>query len=110
MNKYIEKLISLLLVVLILLLTFNHFKIIQFSKVLKDSFSFITLILIIISSVTVINGKKAGIYKFINYIILISAVFGGIHIVINSKLNLSVYICLLFTLSYAIVDMLYKKA
>ncbi|MBM7835787.1 hypothetical protein [Clostridium sardiniense] len=110
MNKYIEKLISLLLVVLILLLTFNHFKIIQFSKVLKDSFSFLTLILIIISSVTVINGKKSGIYKFINYIILISAILGGIYVIINSKLNLSVYICLLFTLSYAIVDMLYKKA
>ncbi|MDQ0148775.1 hypothetical protein ACFO6R_00520 [Eubacterium multiforme] len=110
MNKYIQKIISLSLIVLILLLTLNHFKIIELSKILKESFSFITLILIIISSVSVLNGKKAGIYKFINYIILITAILGGIFVIINSKLNLSVYVCILFTLTYALIDMLYKKA
>ena len=110
MNKYIEKLISLLLVVLILLLAFNHFNVIQFSEVLRHSFSFITFILVIISSFSVINGRKPVAYKVVNYIILISAIIGGIYAIINSKLNISIYICLLFSIAYAIVDMLYKRA
>ncbi len=110
MNKYIQKIISLSLIILIFLLSLNHFKIIEFSKILKESFSFITLILIIISSISVVNSKKPGIYKFINYIILITAILGGILVIIYSKLNLSVYLCILFTLIYALIDILYKKA
>ncbi|AQM59885.1 hypothetical protein I3900191A7_04990 [Clostridium baratii] len=110
MNRYIQKVISLLLVILITLLTFNHYKILVYSNTLQDVFSFLTLALILISSVNVINISKSGLNKFINYIILISAVTGGILLIIDYKTKIVVYICLLFTIVYAIMDMLYKKA
>ena len=53
MNRYIQKVISLLLVILITLLTFNHYKILVYSNTLQDVFSFLTLALILISSVNV---------------------------------------------------------
>ena len=108
MNRYIQKVISLLLVILITL--FNHYKILVYSNTLQDVFSFLTLALILISSVNVINISKSGLNKFINYIILISAVTGGILLIIDYKTKIVVYICLLFTIVYAIMDMLYKKA
>lgn len=110
MNKYIQKVISLLLVILITLLTFNHYKILVYSNKLQDVFSFLTLALILISSVNVINISKSGLNKFINYIILISAIIGGILLIIDYKSKIVVYVCLLFTIVYAIMDMLYKKA
>ncbi|MEG1003529.1 hypothetical protein [Clostridium sp.] len=110
MNKYLQKTISLLLVVLITLLTFNHYKIIVFSNTLNDVFSFLTLALILISSVNVINASKSGLNKFINYIILITALLGGILLIINYKTNIVTYICLIFTVVYAVMDMMYKKA
>ncbi|AIY83094.1 MAG: hypothetical protein KIB43_00500 [Clostridium baratii] len=110
MNRYIQKVISLLLVILITLLTFNHYKILVYSNTLKDVFSFLTLALILVSSVNVINMSKSGLNKFINYIILISAIIGGILLIIDYKTKIVVYVCLLFTIVYAIMDMLYKKA
>ena len=107
MNRYIQKVISLLLVILITLLTFNHYKILVYSNTLQDVFSFLTLALILISSVNVINISKSGLNKFINYIILI---VGGILLIIDYKTKIVVYVCLLFTIVYAIMDMLYKKA
>lgn len=110
MNSQIQKIISLLLIILITLLAFDYFKIIEFSNVLKDSFSFLTLSLMLISSVSVITGKKAGIHKFINYVILSTSILGGLLLIFNSKMNFFIYICLLFTVVYATVDMLYKRA
>ncbi|MEG2740378.1 hypothetical protein, partial [Clostridium sp.] len=77
---------------------------------LNDVFSFLTLALILISSVNVINASKSGLNKFINYIILITALLGGILLIINYKTNIVTYICLIFTVVYAVMDMMYKKA
>ncbi|WP_024613264.1 hypothetical protein [Clostridium sp. Ade.TY] len=110
MNSQVQKVISLLLIIFITLLTFDYFKIIVFSNILKEALSFLTLSLILISSVSVITGKKAGMHKFINYVILFAAILGGLLLIYKSKTNFLIYICLLFTIVYAIVDMLYKKA
>ncbi|MDO5039489.1 hypothetical protein [Clostridium sp.] len=110
MNSQIQKVISLLLIIFITLLTFDYFKIIEFSSILRESLSFLTLSLILISSVSVITGKKAGMHKFINYVILTTTLFGGLLLIYQSKVNFLICICLLFTIVYAIVDMLYKKA
>lgn len=110
MNKYIQKIISLFLVLLITLLTFNHYNIVNFSPTLRESFSFLTLALMIISSVSVISASKSGLNKFINYIILTTAIFGGILVIVDGKFNFIMAVCILFTIVYAIMDVLYKKA
>lgn len=110
MNKVIQKLISLIILFLLGLLTLHHFGIIKLQSPLYEILIFLTTALILISSISVINNGKSGLNKFLNYIILITAIIGGILVIIDSKLNFFVYICILFTAVYSLIDMLYKKA
>ncbi|MBE6050406.1 MAG: hypothetical protein E7214_07040 [Clostridium sp.] len=109
MNKVVSKIVSLCLVVLITLLVLDYFKIIAFSKMIKDSLSLITLILIVFSSTAVICTNKSGFNKFINALILTSITVGLLFYIFNGKLNKLVYLSLLFTVIYALIDMLYYK-
>ena len=109
MNKIVSKIVSLCLLVLITLLVLDFIKIITFTKIIKESLSLVTLILIVFSSTTVICTNKSGINKFINALILTSITVGLILYIINDKLNKLIYISLLFTVIYALMDMLYYK-
>ncbi|MGL5648669.1 MAG: hypothetical protein ACRDDY_12560 [Clostridium sp.] len=109
MNKIIQKTLSLVLLILLTLLIFDYFKVIEFDKILKNSFAFIIVTFSIISSMTVILSSSPGYMKFINYVIIISLFLGGILIISNNKFNIFVAIFLLFTISYSLIDMLYKN-
>ena len=109
MNKMIQKFVSLTLLVLITLLVLDYFKIIEFNTVLGNSLSFVTIILIVFSSTSVICTSRSGLNKFINYIILASITGGVVLKIINGKFNMIIYASLLFTVVYALMDMLYKR-
>lgn len=109
MNKMISKIVSLSLVILITLLTLDYFRIISFTRVLSDSLSLITVILIIFSSTIGICTSKSGFNKFINYIILVATTAGLLIYVITSRLNNVLYIALLCTIVYALMDMIIKS-
>ncbi|MGL4849209.1 MAG: hypothetical protein ACRC28_09830 [Clostridium sp.] len=109
MNKIIQKTLSLTLLILLTLLIFDYFKVIEFDKILKNSFTFIIVIFSIISAMSVILSSSPGFMKFINYVIIASLLLGGILIIISNKLNIFIAIFLLFTISYSLIDMLYKN-
>lgn len=109
MNKMILKTVSLALVILIILLVLDYFKIITFTKVIKDVLYLFTLILTVFSSTAVICTSKSGFNKFLNYVILASMTLGLVLYIIKGELNNILYVALLFTTIYALMDMLFKR-
>ncbi|MBE6047094.1 MAG: hypothetical protein E7213_01580 [Clostridium sp.] len=109
MNKLILKIVSLCLVILITLLVLDHFRIITFAKVVRNILSIITVILTVFSSTAVICTSKSAFNKFLNYVILLTTSVGLILFEINNSLNNIIYIALLFTVVYALMNMLYKS-
>lgn len=109
MNKMILKTVSLALVILIILLVLDYFKIITFTKIIKDILYLFTLILTVFSSTAVICTSKSGFNKFLNYVILASMTLGLVLYIINGELNNILYVALLFTTIYALMDMLFKR-
>ncbi|GAB6169249.1 hypothetical protein JCM1393_17090 [Clostridium carnis] len=113
MNKFIliiNKIINILLILFISFLILNEYYVIQFSDTLKNVFVFLTLILVLLSSTKEIITSSSGLSKFINCIILFCTIVGGVFSIVNKQLNIFIYICLLFSVTYGFVDLVYKKA
>lgn len=109
MNKYIQKFVSLVLIIAISLLVLNELKIIVFTTQIKEILSFVTIVLMVFSSTTVICSNNSGIHKFINYLILLSVITGVIFMIIQKKLNVIIYASLILSVIYALLDMIYSK-
>lgn len=109
MKKFITNLTSLCLIIFILLLIMNRLNIVNFSNTLNNVFSFLTLVLIVVSSFSVILIGSSKMDKFINSIIFISTIVGGVYFIINPQLNIFILVCLCTSLLYSLKDMLYKK-
>jgi len=110
MIKNISKICSFLLLFLLSLLTLNQFQIMNYSDDLKKIFYFLALILIMFSSVTTLLTNKSGFFKFISVIIIFALVAGGIISILKPGLNISLYVCVVLTVIYSLVDMFYKVA
>jgi hypothetical protein len=110
MVKNISKICSFLLLFLLSLLVLNEFQIMNYSENLKKIFYFLTLILIMFSSVTTLLTNKSGFFKFVSVIIMLALIVGGVISIINPGLNISLYVCLILTVVYSMVDMFYKVA
>lgn len=106
MNKTISQIVSLLLVVLITLLVLDFFKIIKFSDVIRRCIGLVSLILTIFSSTITICTSKSGFYKFLNYVIIVSMTAGLLIYVYTGKLNNTLYVALLATIVYALMNMI----
>lgn len=106
----INKLISVSLIFFIIFLILNEYHIIELSLNLKYILYFITFMLITISSTKEIIVNKSGLSKFINFVIIIAFSVGGVISINNNQINTLVYLCILFSLSYGFVEILYKKA
>lgn len=107
MNKYVQKVVSLFLILLITLLTLDYFKIIYFTQIVKDSISFVTLAFIIFSSTAAVCSSNSGFSKFLNYLILISVFVGLLIFIITGQLNIIIYAGLGFTIISSLLDMIY---
>ncbi|EJZ50506.1 MULTISPECIES: hypothetical protein [Clostridium] len=113
MNKFImiiNKIISILLIFFIVFIILNEYYVIEFSTTLKYVLYFLTLILILISSTKEIIVNKSGLSKFINCIILFSSIVGGVFSIVTNQINIFIYICILFSLIYGFIELVYKKA
>jgi O-antigen/teichoic acid export membrane protein len=110
MIKNISKICSFLLLFILAILALNEFKIMNYSEDLKKIFYFLALILIMFSSVTTLLTNKSGFFKFVSVIIMLSLIVGGIMSILKSGLNLSLYVCVVLTIVYSLVDMFYKAA
>ncbi|WP_438571203.1 hypothetical protein [Clostridium sp.] len=113
MDKFIfviNKITSILLIFFIVLLALSQYSIIQISDTLKSICYFLSLVLIILSSTRELFTTNSGFSKFISISILLSSLIGGIFAIINSELNIFIYICILFSLIFGLIDLVYKKA
>lgn len=110
MIKNISKICSFLLLFLLLVLALNEFKIMNYSDDLKRIFYFLTLILIMFSSVTTLLTNKSGFFKFVSVVIMLALVVGGVMSILKPGLNISLYVCIILTAVYSLIDMFYKAA
>ena len=110
MIKNISKICSFLLLFILAILALNEFQIMNYSADLKKIFYFLTLILIMFFSVTTLLTNKSGFFKFVNVVIMLALVVGGVMSILKPGLNISLYVCLVLTVIYSLVDMFYKVA
>jgi len=110
MVKNISKICSFLLLFLLSLLALNEFKIMNYSDDLRKIFYFLTLILIMFSSVTTLLTNKSGFFKFVSVVIMLALVVGGILSILKPGLNISLYVCVVLIVVYSLIDMFYKAA
>ncbi|AYE34777.1 hypothetical protein [Clostridium septicum] len=106
----LNKTINILLIFFVVFLILNEYYIVEFSKTLRNVFAFLTFILILISAMKELLTNKSGLSRFINGIILFCSIIGGVFSVISNQLNLFIYICILFSVSYGFIDLVYKKS
>ncbi|WP_300385623.1 hypothetical protein [Clostridium sp.] len=106
----VNRLISISLIFFIISLILNEYKIIEFSLSVKYTLYFLTFILIIVSSTKEIIINKSGLSKFINFVIIVAFLVGGVLSINKNQINNLIYLCILFSLSYGFIEILYKKA
>lgn len=110
MIKILNRFLTILLIILICLLVLNKYYIIEFSESLKNVFMFLTLVIILLTSVKEITIGKSGLSKFLSVIILLCTTIGGIFAVISHQLNAFIYICLLFSVLQCLIELVGSKA
>lgn len=110
MQRILNRLLNISLIIIILFLILNEYYVIEFSSKLKDVFIFLSLILILITAIREILTSSSKLSKFVNGVILISTVIGGVGAIATGQLNLFIYICIMFSLIYCFIDLVYKKA
>ena len=108
MIKNISKISSFSLLFLLSILVLNEFQIMSYSNNLKNIFYFLTLILIMFSSVTTLLTNKSGFFKFVSVVIILALVIGGVMSIIKPGLNISLYICIILIAVYSLIDIFYK--
>ena len=108
MIKNISKICSFLLLFLLSVLALNEFQIMNYSENLKKIFYFLTLVLIMFSSVTTLLTNKSGFFKFVSVVIISALVAGGVMSIIKPGLNISLYVCTILIAVYSLIDIFYK--
>lgn len=109
MNRYIQNVLSLLLIILITILALNYYKIIQMDTLIHDGICFATLALIIIFSTASICSKGSNLNKFLGYLILVLIFTGLIMFIITGNINIILLSGIGFTALDALINMLYKN-
>lgn len=109
MPQFINKFMYILLIIFITFLVLNEFYVIDFSTNLRNIFIFLTLILILLTSMKEILSGKNGFIKFLNILTLLCTVVGGIFSIVKGQLNTFIYICLTFSLINGVIVLTYSK-
>ncbi|MGL5351835.1 MAG: hypothetical protein ACRDA5_00770 [Clostridium sp.] len=110
MDKVIDKLLSIFLIMFVVFLILNEYYVIQFADTLKNVLSFLTLILILMTSMKELVSNKSVIARFINGVILFCTIVGGVFAIVNTSLNMFIYVSLLFSTVFSLISLVYKKS
>ena len=100
MNVYVQRTVSLLLILFVSLLGLDYFQIASLNPSLRSSLYVITFILLIVSSTVVVCSGAALVHKFINYTILFLAIIGLIYYALNKTINFIIYLLLVILYYY----------
>lgn len=110
MRQFLNKSLNFSLIFVLIFLILNEYYVIEFSAKFKDVLIFVGLILILIISLREILTSSSKLSKFINGVTLLCTVIGGVFAIATGQLNMFIYICIMFSLLYCFVDLVYKKA
>lgn len=108
MAKNISKFCSFSLLFLFAALALNQFKIISYSNQLEYIFYFFSLLLIMFSSSNTLLTNKSGFYKLVSVIIMGCLAIGGTLAIIHPGFNIFLYVSIISTSIYSLIDMFYK--
>ena len=104
MRSIFNKFINVMLILLLLILILNRYYVIEFNVTLRNIFIYLSLIIILLTSIKeALEGS--GFNKFLGITIILCAIVGGILTVMNGKLNLFVFLCLLFSLVHSFLEL-----
>jgi len=106
----ISRLINILLIFFIIFIILNDYHIIDFSNTLKYILYFLTFILILISATKELILNKSWLSKFINFIILFCSIAGGVFSIQANQINILIYICIISSLIYCFIELVYRRA
>ena len=109
MINNISKVCSFVLLFSILVLGLNQIKIISYSDDLKNIFCFMILILTMFTSVTCLATNKSGFLKFFSTVTILTLIAGGIITILQPGINIFIYIFLICSSIFSLLDMFYKK-
>ena len=109
MNVYIQRTVSLFLILLVLLLGLDYLQMIAFSAITRSCLQVITFILLVVSSTAVVCSGAALVHKFINYTILFLAVVGVTLSAISGTINFIIYVVILFSFGYSCYEMIVRN-
>lgn len=109
MDKIVDKILSIFLIMFVVFLILNEYYVIQFSDTLKNVFSFLTLILILITAMKELVSNNSGFARFINGIVLFCTIVGGVFAIVNQSLNVFIYISLIFSMVFSLISLVYRK-
>lgn len=110
MRQAFSKILNISLIIVMTFLILNEYYVIEFSSKLRDILIFVGLILILIVALREILTSTSKFSKFINGVILLCTIIGGVGAIVTGQLNMFIYICIMFSLLYCFVDLVYKKA
>ena len=108
MNKFFNKFLNILLIMLICFLALNQYYIVKFSDDLRNVFAFLTISIIFLTSVKEIVSKKNGFTKFMSIVILFTTIVGGVLSIITKEINFLIYICILASLFQGFFQLIYN--
>ena len=109
MNVYVQRTVSLRLIVLVSLLGLAFFQIISLESVLRNCFYVITFILLVVSSTAIVCSGAALVHKIINYSILFLSAVGLTLSALSGTLNFLIYVVILFAFGYSCYDMVVRN-
>ena len=110
MHKFIIKSMCILLIVFTAFLVLNNFYVIDISIPVRDAFIFLTLALILLTSMNEALSGSNKFIKFLNIIIILLTVASGAKSANDGYFNVFIYISLLLSLINAVMVLTYSKA
>ena len=108
MNTYVQRLVSMLLIIFVVLLGLDYLQIVQLSVLIRSCLYVLTLIFLIISSTAVVCSDAAVIHKIINYTILFLTAIGLIFSAVNGIINFTLYVVVLFAFGYSCYEIVVR--
>ena len=90
MRSIFNKFINVMLILLLLILILNRYYVIEFNVTLRNIFIYLSLIIILLTSIKeALEGS--GFNKFLGITIILCAIVGGILITLPQLIILSIY-------------------
>lgn len=109
MNRYIQNILSLVIIVLVSILSLEYYDVISMESLMHDGLSYATVSIIIIFATASICQKSSNLNKFLGYLTLILIFCGITGYIVTGDLNILLFSGVGFATLDAFINILYKN-